>query len=221
MAVFQQNMRYPVPLCSSYNFSALTLLVGYNPKSVRPANPNDEVLAWLAVWSEVQMICIWSSWCHCHPIISCFIKFQNGFTFLMPAYTCYPGKEDVKWEFCFVCSEREKITFGYMARVFFRPYALPVAQPTVSKQLKESECNDPNQRKWSTGSSFLHRSPDVWGKRRCRLQYSKHRQSSPAQPNATNRYGPKKITESAPQIQYVSWHCARYKCSYYYYYKTT
>ena len=26
-----------------------------------------EVLAWLSVWSEVQMICIWSSWCHCHP----------------------------------------------------------------------------------------------------------------------------------------------------------
>ena len=25
------------------------------------------------------MDCIWSSWCHCHPIISCFnIKFQNG-----------------------------------------------------------------------------------------------------------------------------------------------
>ena len=33
-----------------------------------------DVLAWLSVWSEVQMICIWSSWCHCHPIISCFIK---------------------------------------------------------------------------------------------------------------------------------------------------
>jgi len=30
-----------------------------------------EVLAWLSVWSELQMICIWSSWCHCHPIISC------------------------------------------------------------------------------------------------------------------------------------------------------
>jgi len=29
-------------------------------------------LAWLSVWSEVQMIgMIWSSWCHCHPIISC------------------------------------------------------------------------------------------------------------------------------------------------------
>jgi len=49
MAVFQQNMRYPVPLCFSYNFYALTLLVGYRPKSIRPANPSDEVLAWLAV----------------------------------------------------------------------------------------------------------------------------------------------------------------------------
>jgi len=22
---------------------------------------------WLSVWSEVQIICIWSSWCHYHP----------------------------------------------------------------------------------------------------------------------------------------------------------
>jgi len=32
------------------------------------------VLTWLSVWSGVQMIYIWSSWCHCHPIISCFIN---------------------------------------------------------------------------------------------------------------------------------------------------
>ena len=25
------------------------------------------IAAWLSVWSEVQTICIWSSWCHCHP----------------------------------------------------------------------------------------------------------------------------------------------------------
>ena len=25
------------------------------------------VLVWLSVWSEVQTVCIWSSWCHCHP----------------------------------------------------------------------------------------------------------------------------------------------------------
>jgi len=28
---------------------------------------SDEVLVWLSVWSEVQIVCIWSSWCHCHP----------------------------------------------------------------------------------------------------------------------------------------------------------
>jgi len=39
------------------------------------------VLAWLSVWSEVQMICIWSRWCHCHPIISCSSKIQNGLPF--------------------------------------------------------------------------------------------------------------------------------------------
>jgi len=22
---------------------------------------------WLSVWSKVQIVCIWSSWCHCHP----------------------------------------------------------------------------------------------------------------------------------------------------------
>jgi len=36
---------------------------------------------WLSVWSKVQMICIWSSWCHCHPITSCFSKIWNGFPF--------------------------------------------------------------------------------------------------------------------------------------------
>jgi len=39
---------------------------------------SDEVLAWLSVWSKVQMICIWSSWWDCHPIISCFITIQIG-----------------------------------------------------------------------------------------------------------------------------------------------
>ena len=37
----------------------------------------------------MQIICIWCSWCQWHPIIFCFIKIQNGFTFLVLAY---PGK---------------------------------------------------------------------------------------------------------------------------------
>jgi len=28
---------------------------------------SDEVLVWLSVWSEVQIVCMWSSWCHCIP----------------------------------------------------------------------------------------------------------------------------------------------------------
>ena len=40
--------------------------------------------------------CIWSSWCHCHPIISWFIKIQSGLIFLVPAYPRCPGKEAVK-----------------------------------------------------------------------------------------------------------------------------
>jgi len=37
-------------------------------KSIRPVKNEDEVLAWLSVGGKVQMICIWSGWCHCHPI---------------------------------------------------------------------------------------------------------------------------------------------------------
>jgi len=39
------------------------------------------VLAWLSVWSEVQTIGIWSSWCRCQPIISYSSKIQNGLPF--------------------------------------------------------------------------------------------------------------------------------------------
>ena len=33
---------------------------------------------------------------HCHRIISCFIKIQNGFTYRVPAYPGCPGKQAVK-----------------------------------------------------------------------------------------------------------------------------
>jgi len=31
--------------------------------------------------NDLHMICIWSSWCHCHPIISCSSKIQNDLPF--------------------------------------------------------------------------------------------------------------------------------------------
>jgi len=45
---------------------------------------------------EVQIICVLSSWCHCHAIISCFIKIQIGLTFLELVYPGCPEKEAVK-----------------------------------------------------------------------------------------------------------------------------
>ena len=41
------------------------------------------------------MICTWFSCCYCYPIF-CFIKIQNGLTFLVQAYQGCPGKEAVK-----------------------------------------------------------------------------------------------------------------------------
>jgi len=98
------NLRFFGFLHRSYlSFSALTPLVGYREEHPAWKKLSDAVLVWLSVCSEVQIICIWSSWCHCHTIISCFIKVQIGLIFLVPAYRGFPGKEAVKWVFvCFL-----------------------------------------------------------------------------------------------------------------------
>jgi len=56
-----------VVICFFYvfAFSDLTLLVGHEEEHPSSKNLSDEVLVWLSVWSEVQIVCIWSSWCHC------------------------------------------------------------------------------------------------------------------------------------------------------------
>ena len=50
-------MNYSIALSINHNtFSALTLLV--RRQEEHPACLNDEVLVWLSVWSEVQIVCI-------------------------------------------------------------------------------------------------------------------------------------------------------------------
>ena len=61
---------------TQFAFSALTLLVGR--QEGHPACKKCGCL------SGVR--CIWSSWCHCHPIISCFIKMQICLAVLVSAY---------------------------------------------------------------------------------------------------------------------------------------
>ena len=51
---FQRLWSYPAPLnLRPYGAIQICLLL----------------LLLLSVWSEVQIVCIWSSWCHCHPKI--------------------------------------------------------------------------------------------------------------------------------------------------------
>jgi len=45
--------------------SALTLSVGQQEEHPAHKKLSDDVLVWLSVWSEVQIVCIWSRGCHC------------------------------------------------------------------------------------------------------------------------------------------------------------
>jgi len=45
------------------------------------------VLVWLSVWSEVQIVCMWSTWCHCHPkTLSCLVLFKSRLFFFFFRY---------------------------------------------------------------------------------------------------------------------------------------
>jgi len=57
----------------SYAFSALTLLVGRQEGHPACKKLSCGVLAWLFVWSDVQ-ICIWPGWCHCHSLSLASVK---------------------------------------------------------------------------------------------------------------------------------------------------
>jgi len=54
------------------------VVVGYQEEHLGCKKLSDEVLVWLSVSSKVQMICVWSLRYHCHPIVCCVIKIQNG-----------------------------------------------------------------------------------------------------------------------------------------------
>lgn len=47
-------------------------------------------IVWLSVWTEVQIICMWSNWYHCRH--HCMSKLQHRFIFLEP--TVYPCWEE-------------------------------------------------------------------------------------------------------------------------------
>ena len=112
-------------------FSALTLLVGRQEGHPAYKKLSSEVLAWLSVWSEVQ-ICIWPSWCHCSS------KIQIGFTFLVPAHLGSPGQRAVKrvcvcvcvWGLTQTCVLSYCILYGSMATFLGEVYTFTLANIT-------------------------------------------------------------------------------------------
>jgi len=70
----------------------------------------------MVVWSKVQMIGKWSSLQHCHPIISCFIKIQNGLpvwyqlTQVIRQFLLPPPKKEVMFLVRSVCLSVRRIT---------------------------------------------------------------------------------------------------------------
>ena len=62
-------------------FSSSTLLVGWQEE--HPACKNIEWwgAGMISCLEQGKIICVWFSWCHYYPIISCFSKIQNGLSF--------------------------------------------------------------------------------------------------------------------------------------------
>ena len=87
--------------CNCDAFSALTLLVGRQEGHPACKKLSSGVLAWLSVWSKVDL-----HMARLMPLsltVSCFSKIQIGFTFLVPAHLGSPGQRAVKRVCVCVC----------------------------------------------------------------------------------------------------------------------
>ena len=59
---------------------------------------SDEMLVWLSVWSKVQIVCMWSSWCRCSSKPRHLLPHLNPGWFYLSgtAYSSCPGKEAIE-----------------------------------------------------------------------------------------------------------------------------
>ena len=72
-------------------FSALMLLVGQLEEHLMCNKPSDEVLGWLSVWTEVQLLVYGPAGAIATPSSLASAKFE-WFILLIPVYTGCPGK---------------------------------------------------------------------------------------------------------------------------------
>jgi len=113
--------------------------------------------------AKLQMICIWSSWCHCDAIVSSFIKIQTGLTFLVLAYPRCPGKHAVKWLsvcsvcYCSVC-ENDLLLASVSFWNVLSKIIVYVWEKKTSERIFEVSCKTTHaQSFWTTGGNkYLH-----------------------------------------------------------------
>ena len=93
-----------------WNYS---VMVGHQEEHPACKQLSNEVLAWLSVWSKVQMIWIWSSWCYCHPVISCYIKIRLILPFWCRLTQVVLEKRPLSESVCLFC-HLESNTVGWV-----------------------------------------------------------------------------------------------------------
>jgi len=77
------------------------LLVGQQKGHLACKKLSGGVLAWLYIWSEVQ-ICIWPSWCHCHSLSLASVKSRLVLHFWYQPTRVVPDKGPLSVRVC-VC----------------------------------------------------------------------------------------------------------------------
>jgi len=134
--------------CFSSSYTALTRL--FTPVKTSFSCPRCFVLTTstsvLTSFFDVQIICIWSRWCHCLTIISCFIKIQIVLTFLLPAYPGCRAKESVKRGLS-VCTAACCVPSSRTVLMIVRSYSPSVVLKVI--------CNGFSQNWWKVVSSCL------------------------------------------------------------------
>ena len=74
-------------------------------KGIRPVKVSDGVLAWLFIWSEVQ-ICIWPSWCHCHSLSLASVKSRLVLPFWYRLTWVVPEKGPLNGRVCVLLNNK-------------------------------------------------------------------------------------------------------------------
>ena len=80
----------------AFAITDLTLFVGRQEGHPACKKLSGWVLAWLSVWSEVQ-ICIWPSWCHYHSLSLASVKSRLVLPFWYRLTRVVPEKKAIKW----------------------------------------------------------------------------------------------------------------------------